>query len=148
MEHCDFFPASILKIICTIVMVVCLVGTFGMFYEDLDFAFARLKKTTRPTRSCKESFVWICCVCCHDDKQSTPSAGHTFRSCRIVWRGSTSLLSNSASRSGPRLPDAPFAEQVLLPQGRRLVFSRTGKRGTKKGNKKQRKEKHFVQTGL
>ena len=28
-----------------------------------------------------------------------------------------SLLSNSASRSGPRLPDAPCAELVLLPQG-------------------------------
>ena len=78
-------------------------------------------------------------LCCHDDKQSTPSAWHTFRSWRIVWRGYTSLLSNSASRSGPRLPDAPCAELVLLPQGRRLVFSPTGKRATKKkGNKKKR----------
>ena len=41
-----------------------------------------------------------------------------------------SLLSNSASRSGPRLPDALCA--VLLPQGRRLVFSPTGKRAPKK----------------
>ena len=96
---------------------------------------------------CKESFVCNCWVCCHDDKQSTPSAWHTFLCWRIVWRGCTSLLSNSASRSGPCLPDAPCA--VLLPQGRRLVFSPTGKCTTKKkGNKKKRKEKHFVQSGL
>ena len=54
----------------------------------------------------------------------------------------------TASRSGPRLPDAPCAKLVLLPQGRRLVFSPTGKRATKKkGNKKKRKVKHFVQSG-
>ena len=48
---------------------------------------ARLRKTTRPT-SCKEaSSAGFVQLCCHDDKQSTPSAWHTFRSWRIVWRG-------------------------------------------------------------
>ena len=42
-----------------------------------------------------------------------------------------------ADQPGPRLPDAPCAEQVLLPQGRRLVFSRTGKRATKKKKKRE-----------
>ena len=48
------------------------------------------------------------------------------------------VLSNSASRSGPRLPDAPCA--VLLPQGRRLVFSPTGIRATKKRKKQEKEE--------
>ena len=57
-----------------------------------------------------------------------------------------SLLSNSASRSGPRLPDAPCAELVLLPQGRRLVFSPTGKRAAKKKKKKRKQEKEEGKT--
>ena len=44
----------------------------------------------------------------------------------------TNFRRSCASRSGPRLPDAPCAELVLLPQGRRLMFSPTGKRATKK----------------
>ena len=55
------YPASILKIICTIVVVCSLVGTFVMFYKE-ETSPCRLMKTTRPT-SCKESFVCNCWVC-------------------------------------------------------------------------------------
>ena len=50
---------------------------------------------------------------------------------------------NSASRSGPRLPDVPGAELVLLPQGRRLVFSPTSKRATKKKETRKRGRKNI-----
>ena len=79
-------------------------------------------------------------VCCHDDKQSTPSARHTFRSWRIVWRGYTSFLSNSARLQA----DQGHACPTLLVRNwccSRRCFPR--QENVRKKNKKKRKEKHF-----
>ena len=72
--------------------------------------------------------------------------GTPFGADALFCEDTQSLLSNSASRSGPRLPDAPCAELVLLPQGRRLVFSPTGKHGKRATKKKRKQEKEEGKT--
>ena len=122
-----------------------------MFYKALKrLRLARLRKTTRPTiLQGKLRLLGLLNFVAMMTNRARLRHGTPFGAGALFCKDIQSLLSNSASRSGPRLPDAPCAELVLPPQGRRLVFSPTGKRATKKkGNKKKRKEKHFVQSGL
>ena len=124
-------------------MVCSLVGTFVMFYKEETSPCQVEEDDQTNILQGKLRLLGLLNFVAMMTNRARLRHGTPFGADALFCEDIQSLLSNSASRSGPRLPDAPCAELVLLPQGRRLAFSPTGKHGkraTKKGNKKKRKE--------
>ena len=122
-------------------MVCSLVGTFVMFYkEETSPCQVEEDDQTNILQGKLRLLSLLNFVAMIVTNRARLRHGTPFGVDALFCEDIQSLLSNSASRSGPCLPDTPCAELVLLPQGRRLVFSPTGKRATKKKKGKQEKE--------
>ena len=121
-------------------MVCSLVGTFVMFYKEETSPCQVEEDDQTNILQGKLRLLGLVNFVAMMTNRARLRHGTPFGADALFCEDIQSLLSNSASRSGPRLPDAPCAELVLLPQGRRLVFSPTGKRATKKRKRKQEKE--------
>ena len=144
MEHWDLLPGVDPKIICTIIVVCSLVGTFVMFYEE-ETSPARLRKTTRPT-SCKESFVCNCWFVAMMTNRARHQHGTPFGADALFGEDIHPFFRTVQADQGHACPT--LLVLCCFHKAGDWCFSPTGKRGTKKRKQEKRKEKHFVQSGL